>query len=54
LTTKGFHEFFVKKTDALQRVKTPYAMQVDNDDLVACAGTECSSSLCELESARLP
>jgi glycosyltransferase domain-containing protein len=35
-----YHSYFIKMTDALQRVKTPYAMLADNDDFVAFAGTE--------------
>jgi glycosyltransferase domain-containing protein len=37
-----YHSYFIKMADALQRVKTPYAMLADNDDFVACAGTESS------------
>jgi glycosyltransferase domain-containing protein len=35
-----YRHFFIKMADALQRVTTPYAMQADNDDFVAYAGTE--------------
>lgn len=35
-----YHSYFIKMADALQRVKTPYAMLADNDDFVACAGTD--------------
>jgi glycosyltransferase domain-containing protein len=35
-----YRYFFVKMADALQRVRTPYAMLADNDDFIACAGTE--------------
>jgi glycosyltransferase domain-containing protein len=36
----SFHCYYKKMVDALGRVKTPYVMLVDNDDFVACAGTE--------------
>jgi glycosyltransferase domain-containing protein len=35
-----FSRYFAKMTDALQRVRTPYAMLADNDDFLACAGLE--------------
>lgn len=37
-----YHSYFIKMADALRRVKTPYAMLADNDDFIACAGTESS------------
>ena len=40
-----YHSYFIKMADALGRVKTPYAMLADNDDFVACAGTERSLDL---------
>jgi len=42
-----FHHFWVKMADALHRVTTPYAMQVDNDDFVAHTGTERSLDFLE-------
>jgi glycosyltransferase domain-containing protein len=36
----GFSRYFAKMTDALQRVRTPYAMLADNDDFLAFAGLE--------------
>ena len=44
---RNFRDFFVKMADALQRVTTPYAMQADNDDFVAYAGTERSVDFLE-------
>jgi glycosyltransferase domain-containing protein len=35
-----YHSYFLKMTDALQRVKTPYAMLADNDDFIAREGIE--------------
>ncbi len=35
-----FGRFFAKLTDALGRVKTPYAMVADNDDFLLLAGLE--------------
>jgi glycosyltransferase domain-containing protein len=35
-----YGHYFIKMADALQRVTTPYAMLADNDDFIACAGTE--------------
>ncbi len=35
-----FRRFFAKMSDALQRVRTPYVMLVDNDDFLAFSGIE--------------
>ena len=35
-----YHSYFLKMADALRCVKTPYAMLADNDDFIACEGTE--------------
>jgi glycosyltransferase domain-containing protein len=42
-----YRHFFMKMADALQRVTTPYVVQADNDDFVACAGTERSLDFLE-------
>jgi glycosyltransferase domain-containing protein len=35
-----FGRYYAKMTDALERVRTPYVMLVDNDDFLAAAGLE--------------
>lgn len=35
-----FGHFYRKLSDALQRIRTPYAMMADNDDFIALAGME--------------
>jgi glycosyltransferase domain-containing protein len=35
-----YRRYFLKMTDALERVETPYVMLADNDDLIAFTGTE--------------
>jgi glycosyltransferase domain-containing protein len=35
-----YSRFFAKMADAMQRVRTPYAMMADNDDFVGLDGTE--------------
>lgn len=35
-----FSHYFAKTADALQRVKTPYVMMVDNDDFLVASGIE--------------
>lgn len=42
-----FSCYFAKMADALQRVRTPYAMFADNDDFVALTGTERSLDFLE-------
>jgi glycosyltransferase domain-containing protein len=42
-----FIRFFVKMADALQRVRTPYAMLADNDDFLAFTGLERSLDFLE-------
>ncbi len=42
-----FSRFFAKMSDALQRVRTPYAMLVDNDDFLAFSGIERSLDFLE-------
>ena len=37
---QDFSRYFAKMADALSRVTTPYAMQVDNDDFLAFGGIE--------------